>query len=157
MSIIENVWSKFMSAKSEEAAGRFKKGFNCSQAVVGCFSEQFGLDCDKASKVATGFGGGMRMGGTCGAVTGAFMVLGLKYGNSTAKDKEGKVKTYKKIKEYTKRFKTRNNSVTCRELLGCDISTPEGMKQAQDKGLFSSICPKMLQDSVEILEEMLNE
>ncbi|MHC4727270.1 MAG: C-GCAxxG-C-C family protein [Planctomycetota bacterium] len=146
-----------MSAKSEEAVGRFKKGFNCSQAVFDTFSEQLGLDCDTASKVATGFGGGMRMGGTCGAVTGAFMALGLKYGNSTAKDKEGKAITYKKIEEFTKRFKSRNNSVTCRELLNCDISTPEGMKEAQGKGLFSSTCPRMVQDAAEILEEMLNE
>jgi len=146
-----------MSAKSEQAVERFKKGFNCSQAVLGSFSEQFGLDCDKASKVATGFGGGMRMGGTCGAVTGAFMVLGLKYGNSTAKDKDGKAKTYKNIEEYTSRFKSRNGSVACRELLGCDISTPKGMKEAQSKGLFSSTCPRMVQDAAEILEEMLNE
>ncbi len=85
------------------------------------------------------------------------MVLGLKYGNSTAEDKESKLKTYKKIEEYTNRFKTRHGSVTCRELLGCDISTPEGMKEAKDKGLFSSICPRMVQDAAEILEEMLNE
>jgi C_GCAxxG_C_C family probable redox protein len=146
-----------MSVKSQEAVKRFKNGFNCSQAVVGTFSEQFGLDSDKAAKVATGFGGGMRMGGTCGAVTGAFMVLGLKYGNSTAKDKEAKATTYNQIEEYISRFKSRNNSVTCRELLGCDISTPDGMKQAQDKGLFSSTCPQMVQDAAEILEEMLNE
>ncbi len=74
-----------MSAKSVEAVERFKKGFNCSQAVLGSFSKQFGLDCDKASKVATGFGSGMRMGGTCGAATGAFMVLGLKYGKQHCK------------------------------------------------------------------------
>jgi len=146
-----------MSAKSEEAVERFRKGFNCSQAVLGSFSEQFGLDCDKASKVATGFGGGMRMGGTCGAVTGAFMALGLKYGNCKAKDKDGKAKTYKIIEEFTKQFKTRNSSVACRELLGCDISTPEGTKEAKSKGLFSSICPRMVQDAAEILEEMLNE
>ena len=146
-----------MSVKSEEAVERFKNGFNCSQAVLGSFSEQFGLDCDKASKVATGFGGGMRMGGTCGAVTGAFMVLGLKYGNSMAKDKEGKAKTYNKIEEYTNRYKSRRNTVACRELLGCDISTPEGMKEAKDKGLFSSICPRIVQDAAEILEEMLSE
>jgi C_GCAxxG_C_C family probable redox protein len=137
---MKKIRRKFMSAKSEEAVERFKNGFNCSQAVLGSFSEQFGLNCDKAYKVATGFGGGMRMGGTCGAVTGAFMVLGLKYGNSTAKDKEAKANTYKKI-----------------ELLGCDISTPEGMKEARDKGLFASTCPMMVQDAAEILEEMLGE
>lgn len=146
-----------MSAKSEQAVERFGKGFNCSQAVLGSYSKQFGLDCEKAFKVATGFGGGMRMGSTCGAVSGAFMVLGLKYGNTTAEDKEGKANTYKKVEEYIKRFKARNDSVTCRELLGCDLTTPEGMKEAQDKGLFSSICPKMVQDAVEILEEMMNE
>ncbi len=77
--------------------------------------------------------------------------------NSTAKDKEGKAKTYKKIEEYTNRFKTRHGSVACRELLVCDLSTPEGMKEAKDKDLFSSICPRMVQDAAEILEEMLNE
>ncbi len=146
-----------MSAKSEQAVERFGKGFNCSQAVLGSYSKQFGLDCEKAFKVATGFGGGMRMGSTCGAVSGAFMVLGLKYGNTTAEDKEGKANTYKKVEEYIKRFKARNDSVTCRELLGCDLTTPEGMKEAQDKGLFSMICPRMVQDAVEILEEMMNE
>ena len=146
-----------MSAKSEEAVERFKKGFNCSQAVLGTFSGQFGLDCDTACKVATGFGGGMRMGSTCGAVTGAFMVLGLKYGNSSAKNKEGKADTYKKIEEFTKRYKNRNNSVICRDLIGCDICTPEGMKEARDKDLFSTICRRIVQDSAEILEEMLNE
>jgi C_GCAxxG_C_C family probable redox protein len=146
-----------MSAKFQQAVERFRNGFNCSQAVLSSYSEQFGLECGKAFKVATGFGGGMRMGGTCGAVSGALMVLGLKYGNTTAEDKEAKAKTYTKVEEYTKRFKARNGSVTCRELLGCDLSTPEGMKEAKDKGLFSSICPRIVQDAVEILEEMLAE
>jgi C_GCAxxG_C_C family probable redox protein len=140
-----------MSAKSEEAVERFKNGFNCSQAVLGTFSEQFGLDCD------IGFGSGMRMGGTCGAVTGAFMALGLKYGNSTAKNKQAKTNTYNKIEEFTKRFKNRKNSVICRELIGCDICTPDGMKEARDKDLFSTICSGLVQNSAEILEEMLNE
>jgi C_GCAxxG_C_C family probable redox protein len=146
-----------MSTKAKRAVKRFRKGFNCSQAVLGSYCEQFGLECGKAFKVATGFGGGMRMGGTCGAVSGALMVLGLKYGNTTAEDKEAKAKTYTKVEEYTNRFKARNGSVTCRELLGCDLSTPEGMKEAKDKGLFSSICPRIVQDAVEILEEMLAE
>ena len=146
-----------MSTKAKRAVKRFRKGFNCSQAVLGSYCEQFGLECGKAFKVATGFGGGMRMGGTCGAVSGALMVLGLKYGNTTAEDKEAKAKTYTKVEEYTNRFKARNGSVTCRELLSCDLSTPEGMKEAKDKGLFSSICPRIVQDAVEILEEMLAE
>ncbi len=146
-----------MSSKIEQAVERFRAGFNCSQAVVGSYCEQFGLDRETAFKVATGFGGGMRMGETCGAVTGAFMVLGLKYGNATAEDKKAKVKTYERIVEYTNRFKARNGSVVCKELLGCDISTPDGMKKAQEEGLFGSVCPKMIRDAAEILEEMLAE
>ena len=146
-----------MSKKSEKAVERFKKGFNCSQAVLGSYSEDFGLDCEHAFKVATGFGGGMRMAETCGAVTGAFMVLGLKYGNSTAEDKESKAKTYEKIVEFTSMFKARNNSVMCKELLGCDITTPDGMRKAQENGVFDSICPKVVRDAAEVLEEMLEE
>ena len=146
-----------MSRKSEQAVEYFRNGLNCSQVVLSSYSEEFGLDCERASRIATGFGGGMRMAETCGAVTGAFMVLGLKYGSSSAEDKEAKAKTYEKIVEYTRRFKARNGSVTCSQLLGCDISTPEGMKEAQDKSLFSSVCPRMVQDAVEILEEMIEE
>jgi C_GCAxxG_C_C family probable redox protein len=144
-----------MSADIEQAVERFKSGFNCSQAVLGSYSEQFGLSCEKAFKVATGFGGGMRMSDVCGAVTGAFMVLGLKYGNATSENKEAKEKTYEMVIEFTNRFKARNGSVMCRDLLGCDISTPEGNKEAQDKGLFSTLCPELVRDSTEILEEML--
>ncbi len=146
-----------MSSKIEEAVERFKNGFNCSQAVLSSYSEQFGLDCGRALKVATGFGGGMRMGETCGAVTGAFMVLGLKYGNATAQDRQAKEKTYEKITEFTNCFKARNGSVLCRELLGCDISTQEGQKKAREGSLFSSICPEMVKNAAEILEEMLAE
>ena len=144
-------------SRVEQAVERFKNGFNCCQAVVGNYSEQFGLDSGQASKVATGFGGGMRMGETCGAVTGAFMVLGLKHGNTTAEEKEAKARTYEMVIEYTNRFKARNGSVTCKELLDCDISRPDGMKAAQEDGLFDSICPKMVRDASEILEEMLVE
>ena len=144
-----------MSRKSEQAVEFFRKGLNCSQAVLSSYSEQFGLDRELASKVATGFGGGMRMAETCGAVTGAFMVLGLQYGNGTAKDKEGKTKTYEQIVEYTRRFKARNGSVKCSQLLDCDISTPDGMEKAKENELFDSVCPKMVQEASEILDEML--
>ena len=146
-----------MSPKVKQAVERFNMGFNCSQAVFGSYSEQFGLDSQTAFKVATGFGGGMRMSETCGAVTGAFMVLGLKYGNTMAGNNRGKEKTYEKIQEFTKRFKTRNGSVTCKDLLDCDINTSEGMQKALDSGLFTSICPKMVQTAAEILEEIIAE
>ena len=145
-----------MNSKIETAAERFDKGFNCSQAVLSSFCEQFGLDYETALKIATGFGGGMHINGTCGAVTGAVMVLGLKYGN-TGEDKQAKEKTYKKVIKFANRFSARNDSVKCYDLLGCDITTLEGVQIAREKGLFDSVCPKIVRDAAEILEEMLEQ
>lgn len=67
--------------QSERAVACFKEGFSCSQAVFSTFAPQLGLECELALKVAGLFGGGMgRLGEVCGAVTGALMALGLKYG-----------------------------------------------------------------------------
>lgn len=145
-----------MNTKIQNAVGKFEKGFNCSQAILSSYCEQFGLDFNTALKIATGFGGGMHINGTCGAVTGAVMVLGLKYG-STDEDKQAKEKTYIKVVQFAKRFIAKNGSVKCHDLLGCDITTLEGVKSAREKGLFSSVCPSAVQDAAEILEEMLAE
>jgi len=116
----------------------------------------FGVDIETALKIAAGFGAGMgRMGGTCGVLTGAFMVIGLKYGKTKAEDDQAKEKTYELVREFAKRFKSRNGTIVCNELLGCDLGTPEGMKLAKEKGAIGTLCPKFVQDAVEILEEML--
>ena len=115
-----------------------------------------GLERDLALRVAGAFGGGMaRMGETCGAVTGALMVIGLKHGMTQAKDEEARDKTYKLAQELATRFKDRHRSIICRELLGYDLSSPEGRKAAHDKGLFSTLCPELVRDAAEIAEEIL--
>ena len=65
----------------EKAQGYFKNGFNCSQAVFTTFAVDLGMSEEMALKVATQFGGGARKGEMCGAVSGALMVLGMKYGH----------------------------------------------------------------------------
>ena len=97
------------------------------------------------------------MAGVCGAVTGAFMVLGLKYGKMRAEDNEPKQKTYKLIRKFAEKFKARNDSIACKDILGYDISTPQGLRTAREKALFSKVCPKFVQDAAEILEEMLRD
>jgi len=115
-----------------------------------------GLDRELALRVAGAFGGGMaRMGETCGAVTGALMVIGLKYGMTQAKDEQARDKTYKLAQELATRFKERHGSMVCRELLGYDLGNPEGRKAAYDKGLFTTLCPELVRDAIEILEQML--
>lgn len=96
-----------------------------------------------------------RLGETCGAVTGAMMILGLKYGATTATDKEQKELNYAKVRELVTQFITRNKSIKCKDLLGCDISTPEGMKLAHETGVLKTLCPKLVKDAAEILENLL--
>ena len=76
------------------AVALFQGGYNCSEAIFSAYSEQLGLNRETASKIASGFGGGMRMAETCGAVTAAFMVIGLKFGQAHAENKDAKAKTY---------------------------------------------------------------
>ena len=105
-------------SKVEQAVEYFRNGYSCSQAICGTYSEEFGLSTEQAFKIASGFGGGMRMGQTCGAVTGALMVLGLKYGE--------KLKTSEQAAEFIKRYRERRGEVSCRGLLGYDLTTEEG-------------------------------
>lgn len=140
----------------ERAVSCFKEGFSCSQAMLSTYGPQLGLNHELALKVSGAFGGGMaRMGETCGAVTGAFMVIGLKHGKTKFEDKQAKEKTYSLVREFVDRFKSRNGSIVCRELLGCDISTPEGRDLAKEKNLFTTLCPKFVQDAAEIIEQIL--
>ncbi len=139
----------------EEAKALFSQGFSCSQAVVAAFAPSLGLDRDTALKIASGFGGGMgRLAETCGAVTGAFMVLGLKCGSATT-DKQAKETIYALVRELAQRFKGVHGSLLCRDLLGCNLNTAEGLALAQEKKLFSTVCPPYVETAATILEEML--
>jgi C_GCAxxG_C_C family probable redox protein len=140
--------------KVQEAVSTFQEGFNCSQAIVRTYGPEYGLSPLDSLRVSCGFGGGMRRGDTCGAVTGALMILGLRYGPKVVSDKSAKEGVYSRVTEYCRRYEARCDSVNCRELLGCDISTKEGMKQAMENDLFKTVCPRMVQTAAEILEQM---
>ena len=149
---------KDMTTRSDRAVAYFKEGFSCSQAVLASFAVENGLSVEQALKVAGAFGGGMgRMGDTCGAVTGAFLVIGLKYGKTRIDDEPSKEKTYRLVQEFAKRFRSRHGSIVCRDLLGCDLSTPEGRKTATENHRTETRCPLFVQDAVEILEKKLHE
>jgi C_GCAxxG_C_C family probable redox protein len=140
----------------EKAVSTFDQGFCCSQAVLSTFGEELGLDRTLALKLAESFGGGMgRMGLTCGAVTGAFMVIGLKHGRTSADDLVAKENTTRVVGEFVAKFEERNNTIVCKELLGWDISTERGHQRAKEHNLFETLCPKFVADAAEILEEIL--
>lgn len=134
-----------MSEKSERAKELFKTGCNCSQAVLGVFCEELGLDYETAMKISSSFGGGMgRMREVCGTVSGMFMAAGLALYN------EDKNKHYQVIQELAKRFSDSNGSIVCRDLMS-------GINSANSENYKKKPCVDLVAESVEILEEYLKE
>jgi len=145
-----------MKSRADRAEECFNQGFNCCQSVFCAFIDGTGLSREDAMKTATGFGAGMAyMGETCGAVTGAFMAFGLLHGRSRAEDTEAKEKTYQLVQEFVKEFISKNGTIKCRELLGDDVSSNEGLKRIHDAARFSTVCPKVVRDATDIAERLL--
>jgi len=139
-----------------DALSNFASGFNCSQSVLTAFSNELGLDTQSALRVSCGFGGGMgRTAQTCGAVTGAFMVIGLKLGQTQKDDKAAKEKTYTLVREFVDLFTKKHGSILCRELLSHNIDTPEGYQKATEENLFKTLCPQFVESAVNILDRII--
>ena len=142
--------------KAEKALEYFNKGFSCSQAVLCAFAADYSLDENTALKISDTFGAGMRgLSESCGAITGAFMVIGLKHGRIDPEDAEAKDKMSKKILELVNQFKSEYITISCRELLGYDISDPEQRQKALEKGQAHDFCNKFVKLSAELLDEIL--
>ena len=146
-----------MSEKSVHATETFRNGFNCSQSVLSVFADDFGLTKDSCLRLASPFGSGIaRMQKTCGAITGALMAIGLKYGKGENGVEADKAYAYKLSQQLITEFKEKHQSICCLELLdGLDINTPEGMAEIQKRELFHCFCSKYVQDAVEITESIL--
>ena len=132
------------------------KRFTCSAAVFSAFSGELGLDPDTAKKIGCGFGAGIsKTGNICGAVSGAVMVIGLKYGKTEAGDEAATEKTRALVRQFIGVFTEKNGSVNCTALLGYDLSDPEEYVAARESGLFLTKCPTLVRDAADILEKIL--
>ena len=110
--------------------------FNCAQAVLTTYSDLTGLDEATAMSMTDGFAAGMtNMEGTCGALVGADLVLGL-----ANKDKR---RTMKQMREIMQKFEDRNHATQCRQLKGVDTH------------VVLRPCPLCVADACEFLEEAL--
>lgn len=142
----------------EKAKENFKKGYNCSQSVVLAYADLFGVDEKTAAAMAEGFGGGMgRMRLTCGAVSGMFMLAGLKYSGGIAGDTETRTKIYDTVQKMARDFSEKNGSIVCADLLGLNLpkdSSPvpeERTRQYYQK----RPCADCVGDCAEIVEKYL--
>ncbi|MCL2872714.1 MAG: C-GCAxxG-C-C family protein [Betaproteobacteria bacterium] len=140
-------------SKVNDAVACFKEGFNCSQSILSTYGEEFGLDKKTALKIACGLGAGMgRQQETCGAVSGAYLLIGLRYGNFLKEDSDSKEKSYALIQKFSALFKERNKTTNCFELLGVDFVNDD-KKIASER--VKTLCPKMVQDAAEIIEQII--
>lgn len=141
------------SSLVEEAVNRFKEGFSCSQAIFHTYGKQYGIDEKTAKTIARSFGGGMgRTCQTCGAVTGAYMVLG--FINTDDNEKLAKEKTYALVQAFSRNFYEIHGSVNCQQLTGCDLGTTEGQDYFRNNNL-NHRCTGFVRDSALIIEELI--
>jgi len=144
--------------KTEFAVECFNNGFSCAQAVLAAFCEEYGLDKKLALKMACSFGGGMAyLGEACGAVTGAFMVLGLKYGQDNEEDKHSRTVNFLLVKDFATRFRKLNGSISCKELIEYDISDENQLIAARQTDVFQTKCAMYVRNAVDLLEEIISE
>ena len=142
--------------RSDKALEYFRNKFNCSQSVFTVFGTDYGLSENDCLKISCAFGGGMgRQQITCGALTGALMAIGLKYGKAIGDPEEKKQLTYEKTRDFFKEFITQHGSTSCRELLeGHDMNDPDDHKKIIDQGLFEKLCEKYVADAVAMAERI---
>jgi len=136
---------KQIEIRVNKAIENYKSGMNCAQSVVMAYADMFGVDEKTMFMVSEGFGAGMGMRSVCGAVTGMFMLLGLK--NSSGNPEIiTKAQTLKLVGEAAQKFKNENGTIICAELKSNDNSTGKPVN-----------CMKCIEDACKIFEETLSE
>ena len=142
-----------MTSRTAKALALHEQKFNCAQAVFAAFVSESGMREEDALKAAAGFGGGMgRLQEACGAVTGGLMVLGCRHGMIRSGDTEAKEATYARVQEFVRKFREVHGTISCRELLRCDLNTPEGMAYYKEKDLGKAVCTECIRTACLLLE-----
>lgn len=126
-----------------EITQAFLQGRNCAQCVFSTYAEEQGFDPEESDRIAALFGGGMEMGQTCGAVTGALMAIGLMGGGR------------QEAEAFKQEFCALHGSCMCRDLIKYDFSDPEQAAAARESGVLLDLCPELVESACEILERVM--
>ena len=147
-----------MEKREDIALEIFRHGFNCAQAVLNSFQEDYDFNEGLALSFATGFGGGLgRLQKTCGAVTVAFMLISLHNVRKYKTIDERKVATYQMIQEFHRRFLLEYKSSDCRDLLNCDLNTDEGKQYMLENNLAAKVCENCVKTAARITDDLVKE
>jgi C_GCAxxG_C_C family probable redox protein len=158
--VINNIFPEFDMQKKDTAVSAFTKDkYNCAQSVFLPFAEEMGLNRDAALKIACGFGGGIaHQQEVCGAVSGAVMAIGLRFGRSSPESREKTEDTYHKTAAFMHEFTAKYGSVSCGKLLsGLRLDNPADVDIFIRDDLRNRVCAKCVAGAVEIAEAIMQE
>ncbi len=144
-----------MKDKIEKAVQNFANGFNCAQSVLSAYNQEFNINDDDAFQLTSAYFGGLSFQDqTCGAILGAYLVIGLKYGSAKPNDAEAKARILNASKIFAEKFKEKHGEIDCSSLVGLDLSKPEDRKRNQEEGTAKKVCPKYIEEAVRIIESI---
>ncbi|MGL5228654.1 MAG: C-GCAxxG-C-C family protein [Bacteroidales bacterium] len=141
----------------EKAESFFKEGYNCSQAVFMAYADIFEINPELAKAIPTSLGGGMgRLREVCGAVSGMFLLVSLKYPVLNGTDKDIKKTNYATVQELAETFSRKNGSIICRELLNLKVHKQEPTPEERTENYYKKRpCVEYVKDAARIIGEFL--
>lgn len=150
----ENADEETTMGHKEKAMALFREGYNCTQAVVGAFCEELGMDFETAMRCAQSFGGGFaRMREVCGAVSGMALCVGFSHGSADPKDKAQKARQYEIVRGLMESYRAQNGSYICRELLGLEGAEASPVPEERTPQYYKKRpCAELVGCAAEILE-----
>ena len=140
---------------TQRALDFFDGGYACSQAVLLAFAKDFGLDEQTAKRISATFGGGMgRLREKCGALTGAFMGLGLAFGNSDPLDMKTKLAAYKRVRDLDATINDSLGCTNCADILKKYVKSTDDVTQRKHHQI---ICRRVVTETTQALYDILAE
>jgi C_GCAxxG_C_C family probable redox protein len=138
-------------SKRLQALADFDGGYNCAQSVFRQFCEEYGVSLALSTRIASGFGGGLKMAKTCGAVSGAIMSLGLIFGFEDTENSEVIEQMNNVTLQFLAGFKSKYNTTDCKEILGIDVSLPGNRMKAKESGVMQHMCPDCINTAMNLI------
>ena len=141
----------------DQIAKDFGCGYDCSMQVLAELAPDVGLTEEQGLRLAACLGVGAMKGQFCGAVSGALIAIGYKYGNTERNDMAAKGVCLAKREEFYQRFEKEFGGFTCPELMKLDLRKPEDAAKAKERNLISTFCPKVCSFAIMTARDILKE
>lgn len=142
-----------------EAGARARRRFEtggllCAESVAVSVAEALGLDAPLLPRMATGLCAGLcRNRGTCGALLGGMLAMGLAQGRDTPEEKYDDL--FALAGGLVAAFRERFGSDNCLELTGCDLGDAEGQRRFAEEKVKQNKCLDFVEFAAAVSVERL--